>query len=474
MARPMILTCEVEGLPHRFALCEGRQYVGRLPSLEIVLDMTGVSKRHAVIVRNRGTVSIEDLASKNGTFVNGRRIERGALSAGDRLQIGPVALRVEEGADHDDELAIPLSAIPLSEEAEGVLPAGAGATTTLSSLGPKANLLGPPSGLVLPEGHVRCESPSMAALYRQLAAVAPSELPVLILGETGVGKEGIARILHLSSNRREQTFVALNCAAIPTELLEAELFGIRAGVATGVRRREGRFQEADGGTLFLDEVGEMPPALQAKLLRALQEKEIHPVGGSPFRIDVRVVSATNDDLVRRAGSEDFRSDLYYRLAGLVVEVAPLRRRLEDIPILVGHFLRSACAEAGKSLRGLSVGALEELVRRPWPGNVRQLEHEVRRLVYLCPDHHVLHRDLVVSLSNSHEPLAAEPCRVAEPPEPAPAALPAEDLDLAALERRAVDRALERSGGNRSEAARLLGISRKALQRRLARYRDTAE
>ena len=171
-----------------------------------------------------------------------------------------------------------------------------------------------PTGLRFPEGHLPGIAPSMTALYRQLEALAPTELPILILGETGVGKEAIARTLADSSRRQDRPFLAMNCAAIPSELLEAELFGIAGGVATGVRAREGLLRRADGGTLFLDEIGDMPLGLQAKLLRALQEKVVQPVGGQPVPIELRIVAATHSDLDARIDEGSFRSDLYYRLA----------------------------------------------------------------------------------------------------------------------------------------------------------------
>ncbi|MCP4655883.1 MAG: sigma-54-dependent Fis family transcriptional regulator, partial [bacterium] len=333
---------------------------------------------------------------------------------------------------------------------------------------------GDTASLVLPPGHVRGEAPSMQALYGQLQPVARSDLPILIRGETGVGKEHAARILHESSNRRRQPFVAVNCAAVPGELLEAEFFGICKGVATGVEARRGKFQHAHGGTLFLDEIGDMSKPLQAKLLRAVQEQEIHPLGGSPIPIDVRLIAATNTEIEQRITAGTFRQDLYYRLAGFVVRVPPLRERREDIPALVEEFLRTCSREAGKSIRGITIGALRQLISRPWPGNVRELKHEVHRLVYACPDRQA------VDSSMLSETALCSPETAFEEPEAAVAADPGSpdadlrlegvsDLDLAGIERRTIAEALRRCGDNRTRAAELLGLSREALRRRMARH-----
>ena len=299
----------------------------------------------------------------------------------------------------------------------------------------------------------------MTALYRLMRRVAPSAVPVIVRGETGAGKEPVALTLHASSGRRG-AFVSLSCAAIPSELLEAELFGIEQGVATGVTARAGRFRQAEGGTLFLDEIGEMSPHLQAKLLRALQEKEIHPVGGEPRSIDVRIVSATNADLDARMQRGDFRPDLYFRLAGCTLEVPALREISEDIPGLVAHFLGRFVADTGTRVHGLTVRALQRLMAYRWPGNVRELEHEMRRLVHMAEDGEVID---VASL--------AAPIRAAagpssnERPEPG-------GLDLAArvrlLETDLIREALRRTDGKPTHAARLLGLSRNGLAKKMRR------
>ncbi len=326
----------------------------------------------------------------------------------------------------------------------------------------EAELTTPASGetpeLTFPDGVLPGHSPEMVGLYQQMQSVAADDVPVLLLGETGVGKEHLARTLHLSSERSDRGFVVINCAAIPAELLEAELFGIGRGVATGVEARKGKFQQASGGTLFLDEVGDMPLPLQAKLLRALEEGKIYPVGRPPVTVDVRLVGATNTDLRQRIREGSFRSDLYYRLAGFELEVPPLRRRVEDLPPLVGLFLRRFTASSGKRVTGISVKALRALTAHPWPGNVRELEHEVRRLVHRTPSGQAID-------STRLSPGVATGGELESPP----------DLDgrglrerMDSLEESLIRSALAQSGGNQTRAAELLQVSRGSLIKRMKR------
>jgi DNA-binding NtrC family response regulator/pSer/pThr/pTyr-binding forkhead associated (FHA) protein len=319
-------------------------------------------------------------------------------------------------------------------------------------------------GLHFPKGYVPGDSPGMKAVYRQVGSVAVSDLPVLIVGETGVGKECLAETIHLSSDRRAGPFVPINCAAIPAELLEAELFGIAKGVATGVVERSGRFALAGGGTLFLDEIGDMSAALQAKLLRALEERIVQPVGGVAENIDVRLVAATNTDLVRKVETGEFRRDLYYRLAGLVVAIPALRRRMEDLGGLVEFFFHQACDESGRDVLGLTYGAMRQLRERLWPGNVRELRHAVRRLVFLCSSGQAIDSGMVMGLEEGVFPgfgVAGE--------EPGADFSTWERLDIADTCRGLVREAMRRSNGNQTHAAALLGVTRSSLRRRLVKY-----
>ncbi len=331
------------------------------------------------------------------------------------------------------------------------------------------------SELIFPEGYVAGISPVMTVLYRQMRVVASRDIPVLIVGETGVGKEQLMSALHHSSGRRKRPLVVINCAAIPVDLLEAELFGIDKGVATGVDARPGKFQLAEGGTLCLDEVGEMMPALQAKLLRALQEKEIQPVGGKPRTVDVRIVAATNADLEDRMEQGEFRRDLYYRLAGEVLRMPPLRERPEDLPLLAEHFLRTFSEEAGVRVRGMTVKALQLFAGYPWPGNVRELQYEIRRLVHNCSDGGVIDSKALPGRFRQEASRAprAKKARPVDLPEVAAPLEPADSLRLAPLRRelemRLVREALRRTEGRKGRAAGLLGISRNGLADKIKRF-----
>ncbi|MEM1080801.1 MAG: sigma 54-interacting transcriptional regulator [Pseudomonadota bacterium] len=285
-------------------------------------------------------------------------------------------------------------------------------------------------------------------LRRQLLdarRVAQSGISILICGDSGTGKEWTARWLHDQSPRADQAFYALNCAAIPDELLEAELFGIEAGVATGVEAREGVFSRASSGTLFLDEIGEMAAPLQAKLLRALDSGEVLPVGGrSPITVDVRVLSATNRDLEQAMREGSFRSDLYYRLAAHVLALPPLRRRREDIPALVSSFFRSACQHADRISPGVTTRALLGLVNYDWPGNVRQLRFTIERAVQLLDSGQPLDLpQLPQELMASEE--AESTFRLRE--------------RVASAEAEALRLALQATDGEITAACRLLGIGR---------------
>ena len=333
-------------------------------------------------------------------------------------------------------------------------------TTSLSAADSSGRECSTASPSNFPEGYIAGESAASARLHCQIQTLSPSNLPILLVGETGVGKEQIARLLHKWSDRAGSPFVAVNCAAIPSELLEAEMFGIGKGVATGVQERQGYFQLAQGGTLFLDEIGDMSPQLQAKLLRALQEKEIRRVGGSTLRIDVRIVAATNVDLQQRMKEGAFRSDLYYRLAGAVVQIPSLRERKQDILLFVQYFADQFAKESGKAIAGITIRTFELFNNYPWPGNIRELEHEIRRLVYLCPNGHVIGSKLL------SEKISAPDLLLKKTPDLRETLLI--EPHLAELERTLIRHALRRTNGNLTKTAKLLGISRNGLAIKMTR------
>jgi len=306
--------------------------------------------------------------------------------------------------------------------------------------------------LVIPEAMVVGESASMRAVMRELRATVHSRLDVLLTGETGTGKELFARMIHDSGPTAGGPFIAVNCAAVPAELLESELFGVHARVATGVDPRPGRFQQAHGGTMFLDEVSELPLALQAKMLRVVQEREVLPLGAPvPRKLDIRVIAASNRDLARDVATGTFRSDLFYRLQALHFHLPPLRERREDIPAMVMMFAKLT----GKPIVGVSRSALSELLEREWRGNIRELRNEIERAVLLCERGEALQR----------RHLRDAPAAVSDPPAIAPASL---QTQLDAVEREAIDRALAAAQGNRTCAAKLLGITRNGLTLKMRR------
>ena len=354
------------------------------------------------------------------------------------------------------------------------------------------------------------DSAPMRELFRAIGRVAPTDLNVLVTGETGTGKELVARALHQHSQRSGAPFVALNTAAIPAELLESELFGHEAGAFTGAQRRHiGRFEQADRGTLFLDEIGDMPLALQTRLLRVLAEGEFYRVGGRELiRVEVRVIAATHQDLEDKAERHLFRADLLHRLDVMRLHLPSLREHREDVPLLARHFLERASAELGIEPKRFSRAALQLLAAQPWPGNVRQLENLCRRLAVITPGREIGVADLPRA-DTKHAPVAAHASAEgdadaetetkpqqgllyqAEPASKEPGTDPADwraalraqvltslrrgessvfDATRAVYDRVLLDAALEISGGNRIEAARLLGIGRNTITRKLGATR----
>ena len=349
-------------------------------------------------------------------------------------------------------------------------------------------------------------SKPMKSLLEVVATIAPSEATVLITGASGTGKELIARAIHANSNRAGGSLVAVNCAALNESLLESELFGHEKGAFTGAdKRRDGRFVQAHQGSLFLDEVGEMSMPMQAKLLRVLQEGEIQRVGGDKsLAVDVRVITATNKDLAQMVANGSFREDLFYRLNVVNIQIPPLSGRIDDIPALAQHFLNRYTERNRKTLKGFTPQAMDRLLRYDWPGNVRELENVVERAVILCPGEYVTEKDLPLNIAekdkgsseavfSAKEPAQrpsgaamdaskknsrTEPSEVGsfDSPENSPGnsqgSSPGSSIgsSLDEIEKAAVISALEQAGGNKSEAARLLGITRRTLYNKLEKYK----
>jgi two-component system nitrogen regulation response regulator NtrX len=318
----------------------------------------------------------------------------------------------------------------------------------------------------VPPAPIVGRSRKLAEVLEKVAKVAPTRAYILLRGESGTGKEMVAREIHIRSERAAGPFVEVNCAAIPHELIESELFGHEKGAFTGAHaRRRGKFELADQGTLFLDEVGDMSLAAQAKVLRALQDGVVQRVGGSgAIAVDVRVVAATNKDITQEIVEGRFREDLYYRLNVVPIQVPPLRERKEDIPILVEHFAAGYCEENGLPPKAFAAEAVQALVDRPWPGNVRELKNTVERLVILAPGDTIRAADVAA--------LTGPPLRAGGAVDE-PESLLARDLSFSdyqeAAERAFLERKLETNDWNVSETARQLGMQRSHLYKKIEKY-----
>ena len=307
-------------------------------------------------------------------------------------------------------------------------------------------------------------SDSMRKVFQQMDKIIESELPVLIHGESGTGKELIARAIHHNGERKDKPFVTENCAALPDTLLESELFGHVRGAFTGAyRNKKGLLEQADGGTLFLDEIGDMSTEMQKKLLRVLQEGEFRVLGSDRIvQVDVRILTASHRNLEEMVRDGTFREDLYYRIAVLSIVLPPLRERRDDVPLLAEHLLARAAREAGSTPPRIPHEVMACLVRHDWPGNVRELENEMRRLVVLATET-VTGEDLSEAVREGRKTTGE--------------ALSSGNLNatgdireaVADLEKRSIEASLAQAGGNKSQAARTLGISRFALQRKLEKY-----
>ena len=412
--------------------------IGRSASNTVVLEGPAVSRWHAILTFGHdGICHVQDVGSRNGTFVAGERVGRTRLLAGRDFTVGPYRCQLVETP---------------APGSDGSGPAD-DATRDPSSPS-RAAPAGPESrdGNLDPQLFLGTSEPTRD-LLRKALKVAPSRIHVLITGESGSGKGVLGRLIHASSDRCRGPFVALNCAAIPGELVESELFGHRRGSFSGaLADRIGKFQAADGGTLFLDEVGDMSGAAQAKILRAIEEQEIEPVGSPrPVHVDVRVLAATNRDIDAAVREGQFREDLLFRLAAVRLHVPPLRERPDDIVLLANCFLAQILDEV-PSGRGsfFTSAAVEALLAHPWPGNARELRNAVAQAVLLREENAIGPADLRLA-----------------PPRTAPAAR-APTASLAEVEGQQIETALAHHGWNILRTAKALGIQRKTLRDRIER------
>ena len=387
--------------------------MGRAATCDVVIDDETVSRQHAALYVEADAILVEDLGSANGTSVGGLPARgRTPVPPGAVLVLGDVIARVRS-----DDTAPPSS--------------GGGAR--------------------------------MNSTERAIGLVGPTNLPVLILGETGAGKELVAERIVRASRRAGAPFLRINCAAVTEALFESELFGHEKGAFTGAdRAKAGLLEAADGGSLLLDEVGELPAAAQAKLLRVLESGEMTRVGSvTSKRVDVRFLAATNRDLAAMVGAGSFRADLLYRLDGVTLHVPPLRERPGELPALARSLLDAACVLQGRAAPELTEGALGALARHDWPGNVRELKRVMERVAALVPADRVQERDV--------RGLLASAAGRSERP-PASSLHEEVKAEVASLERARIEDALRRAAGNQTQAAKLLGISRRTLIDRMERFR----
>jgi two-component system, NtrC family, response regulator AtoC len=394
--------------------------VGRRAPSELLLDNAAVSRQHARFSVIDGAVIVEDLDSSNGTLVEGKRIRRHSLRAGEQIHIGPARLVLASARS-----------IPAIDDAESQI-------------------------VIL--------NPAMTALYALARRVAQHPTSTLILGETGTGKEHLARTVHAAGPRRDKPFVAVNCAAIPQGITESILFGHERGAFTGAATRSiGLFEQASSGVLFLDEIGELPPAIQAALLRVLETKRIRRVGGTAdLPVDVRLVMATHCDLEAMVADGSFRRDLYYRINTVVLQVPPLRERRDEIKPLAAKFLQEARREWGVGPARIDDEAMALLLAHSWPGNVRELRHVIERAVLLAKGDSIRSEDLPGLVGREASPSPSTPADQT-------ATLPALRDEVDRYEAELIQRALKQTDGNCRAAAKLLRVPVRTLFRKLKNH-----
>jgi transcriptional regulator with PAS, ATPase and Fis domain len=437
-----------DGMTVEVRLGQKEVKIGRGHEADLQLPDPSVSRLHAKVFRVGQQYFLADLRSRNGTHADGRRVTQLALEDGGKFQVGPFRIhfhRPVSGISAGEEPTVPPGGAPVITGPVGAEPARAAKRKEVPAATDDA-----PFGLIGGSAHVR-------KLVSTIRRVAASDVPVLIEGETGSGKELVARGIHDSSARRERPFIVVNCGAISPELIESELFGHEKGAFTGATaQRKGAFELANGGTIFLDEIGELPLALQPKLLRALEQKEIKRVGGNDLLLaDVRILAATNRNLREESARKSFREDLYFRIGAITVPIPPLRDRREDVAPIALHFLSGMGAHTSGSVPALSPAALDTLISHDWPGNVRELRNAIQRAVVMAdsgelagPDFSFLHEASTTGEESEIPPGLSR---------------------WEQAERTNILAELARQVGNKTKTARELGIAKSTLFEKLKKY-----
>jgi two-component system, NtrC family, response regulator AtoC len=403
--------------------------VGRTAPADVCIADRSLSREHARFTLVEDRVVVEDLGSTNGTLIGGARVERAVLVAGDEVMLGGTVVRVQA----------------LDKRPPGAEPSAPTPVPWLDSADPG--------------GPALVADAAMRELMETVARVAASRIPVILHGETGTGKEVLARIIHEGGPRRERRMVRVNCAAIPAQLVESTLFGHERGSFTGAAQQQrGIFEDADKGTVFLDEIGELIPAAQAALLRVLSTGSFCRVGSSrEIEVDVRVIAATHRDLDAMVTQGSFREDLYYRLSTMVLEVPPLRERVDEVAPLAARFLREACEANGRSMRGIAPDALSVLETYRWPGNVRELKNAIDRAVVVARGDVIQPEDLPARVRGQRTSV----------PNPTPSNPTGEvKARVQQYEATIIEEALQATGWNRNDAAARLGIPIRTLSHRI--------
>ena len=349
---------------------------GSLPENAIYLPYKGISRQHFSLKWKKGEWYIRDLESTNGTLLNGKKVKESIIRPGDTIQAGNVVIHVEASEQEFQPIETTSSGQSLEDrrktEKVGMV--------ALEGYQPVYSF----TRLVIPDGMVMCKSSEMVDIYRKIDSICESDANVLLVGETGTGKEMLAKMLHLSSKRASEPFVALNCAAIPADLAESELFGIGEKVATNVNQRKGKMALADKGTLFLDELSSFPYDLQAKILRAIEEKTVTPLGENrPVNVNFRLISATNLSPAELIRTHQLREDLYHRLGTVEIYIPPLRERPEDLEVIIPTLLHQIASNENKKFPGISSRLMSLLFHYSFPGNTRELINILRSMVVLA-------------------------------------------------------------------------------------------